>query len=330
MVAQFERRIAELEQQLSQREQQKTKANSASGGKDLKLRWRERKRTPCKMYRYCDAVIDGNTVYIRNEGTVNIYAYDVTSDSWSQLPNDIHRCGSLAVINGWLTAVGGGFFTTYSNELFSLTGEGNGRKWTKKFPPMITKRCCATALCTETTLIVAGGEGEGGVLSTIEVMNTETHQWSAAADLPQPMRYASAALCGDQLYILCGLSRDIACTRFVYTCSVSALLQSCAWSPLEDKPNVWSRVADLPVIHSTCESFHGRLLAVGGKMASLNATKAVYMYNSTANSWEIISHMTTGHWNCFTAVLPDNQLMVVGGTTDGGWSDTVEIASVCT
>ena len=48
--------------------------------------------------------------------------------------------------------------------------------------------------------------------------------------------------------------------------------------------------------------------------------------NSTTNSWEIISHMTTGQYYCFTAVLP---LMVVRGQTDGQTStDTVELASV--
>ena len=42
-------------------------------------------------------------------------------------------------------------------------------------------------------------------------------------------------------------------------------------------------------------------------------TTAVYMYNSTTNSWEIISHMIAGQCRCLTAVLSDNRLMVVGG-----------------
>ena len=55
----------------------------------------------------------------------------------------------------------------------------------KKFPPMPTKRGNTTVLCTGTTQIVVGGLGEAGkVLSTVEVMNTEDHQWSTAADLP--------------------------------------------------------------------------------------------------------------------------------------------------
>ena len=337
VVAQFERRIAELEQQLSQREQQKTKASSR--GKELtsfKLTWREGKRALCGMDRDCDTVVDGNTVYVMRSGTVNIYSYDVISDSWSQLPDCVHWDGSIKVINGCLTTVGGGSYLNYSNELFSLTGEGSGRRWTQQFPPMPTKRGMTTSLCTGTVLIVAGGRGVGGrALSIVEVMDTVTHQWSTAADLPRPMYRASATICGDQLYMLGGSEGGY--VKSVYTCSVSALLQSCVPSSLEaklqrtfleNKAGVWRQVADLPVSHSTCESFHGRLLAVGGWMESGKDTTAVYIYNSTTNSWEIISHMTTGRRLCFTAVLPDNRLMVVGGITELTFTKSVELATV--
>ena len=111
VVVQFERRIAELEQQLSQREQQKTK--DSSRGKELtscKLRWREGKRAPCKMYRNYDTAVDGNTVYVINSNTVNIYSYDVISDSWSQLPDCANGYCSVIVISGCLTTVGGGSY----------------------------------------------------------------------------------------------------------------------------------------------------------------------------------------------------------------------------
>ena len=78
------------------------------------------------MRRCCDAVVDGNTVYVRKEGSENIYAYEVTSDSWSQLPDSVHGYGFIVVINGWLTTVGGYSHPSYSNELFSLNGKGSG------------------------------------------------------------------------------------------------------------------------------------------------------------------------------------------------------------
>ena len=329
VVAQFERRIAELEQQLIQKEQQKTE--SSSRGKQLtsfKLKWREGKRAPCEMSRNYDTIVDGNTVYVINSDTVNIYSYDVISDSWSRLPDCVHKDSSIAIINGWLTTVGGGSF---SNELFSLTSD---RIWTQQFPPMPTKRKLTTSLCTGTALIVAGGWGGGRVLPIVEVMDTETYQWSTAADLPRLMYCASATVCGDQLYMLGGRV-DGSHVKSVYTCSVSALLQSCVPSSLEakfqrtileDKARLWRQVADLPVLQSTCESFHGRLLAVGGKMESWEGTTAIYMYNSTTNSWEIISHMTTGRSLCFTAVLPDNRLMVAGGIIKYHYTDLVELA----
>ena len=136
VVVQFERRIAELEQQLSQREQQTPTASSRrKEPTSFKLRWREGKWAPCEMYRVYDAVIDGNTVYIKNGESVMICSCNVTSDSWSRLPDSVYSNSSITVINGQLTTVGGGSYPTYFNELFSLTGEGSGRRWTKQCQP---------------------------------------------------------------------------------------------------------------------------------------------------------------------------------------------------
>ena len=333
---QSEKRATELEQLFSQRLRDQQGSEASSRRKEpvgIKLKWREGKRAPCGMYRLCDAVVDGNTVYVRNGRTAEIYSYNATTDSWSHLPDCVTVNGSITVIKSQLTTVGG----SSSNELWSLKEGGTGREWTKKYPPMPTKRMLTTVLCTGTALIVAGGVGEGGVgivLSTVEVMNvnSENHQWSTAADLPRPMWAASLTVCGDCVYVLGEFDKRFVPTESVYTCSVSALLQSCvptSKTPSQDQASVWRRVADLPVRRSTCESFHGQLLAVGGEDRSRKATTAVYAYSLTTNSWEIISHMATGRYFCVTAVLLSNQLMVVGGETDEeSPTNTVELANI--
>ncbi|MCG8625843.1 MAG: hypothetical protein MJE68_28085, partial [Proteobacteria bacterium] len=101
---------------------------------------------------------------------------------------------------------------------------------------------------------------------------------------------------------------------------VSTLTQSSKGSP-------WNRIADLPVRYSTAVSLHGRLLAIGGKDSKGQPTTAVHMYQPTTNSWEVISHMTTPRYLCLSAVLPDNQLMVVGGKTTGLY-DPVEFGTI--
>ena len=162
-------------------------------------------------------------------------------------------------------------------------------------------------------------------------MNTEHHQWSTAASLPEPLFHTSLAVCEGQIYIMLG-GRDEhrLSTKSVYTCSVSALLQSCSLEAnlsLVDNHSdcVWRRIANLPVTQSTCESFHGRLLAVGGWTDSGESTTAVHMYHSATNSWDIVSHMIIGRDRCFAAVLPDNKLIVVAG---GVFTNTVEVASI--
>ena len=87
-------------------------------------------------------------------------------------------------------------------------------------------------------------------------------------------------------------------------------------------------IADTPVTFSSWVALHGRLLAVGGRDSDDKQTTAIHMYNPTTNSWEVISHMATPRQRCLVAVLPHNELMVVGGWTPDGKTDTVEIAII--
>ena len=79
---------------------------------------------------------------------------------------------------------------------------------------------------------------------------------------------------------------------------------------------------------TTCVSIHGRLLAIGGGDLDQKPTSAIHMYNSTTDSWEVISHMGTPRYNCTAAVLPNNQLMVVGGYIGSVSTDSVEFADI--
>ena len=351
VIAQLVGRIAELEQEISHslpRPQissvfvEASRKEEVKGSKTIKLRWRKAANAPSNVVRWSDAVVDSNMVYIRGGDTQVIYAYDTLECTWSELPFCMNDNYSIAVINGLLTTVGGYRAISYSNQLFSLTGEGTTRRWIEKFPPMPTKRRWTTALTSGKFLIVAGGSGEKGVnlkLSTVEIMNTETFQWSTAASLPEPLVNASAAICGNSVYLLGGKNISLNSTKSVYTCTVSALLRSCRPQSLgqwfkkalssSSQSNIWSSVANVPVTSSTCLSFHDQLLAIGGSDAFRRATPTVHMYNPTTYSWEPISHMLIPRHQCYAAVLPDNQLMIVGGYTDTyGRTNTTEIATL--
>ena len=314
--AQFQSRIAELEQLIKEQRAR------------IKLKWREGEKAPCKMsISYC-AAVDDSTLYVR--ATRQMFSYTISTARWSQLPNSpVEFCPSV-IVNNFLTLIGGNLrCDTLTNQLYSLSGESSDRRWTEEFPPMPTKRQGTTALCTGTALIVAGGRDRNmSTLQTVEVLNTETLQWSTAADLPQPLAFAPATICCDHIHLLDEFT--------MYTCSKSIFppipQQRSFFTRLWNRrAEVWKKVAVPPVTETTCVSIHGQLLAIGGKDSDKEPTTAIHMYNRTANSWEVVSHMRTPRWNCIAAVLSMNQLMVIGGSTVGFAAiatDSTEFATV--
>ena len=343
VITDYENQICGFKQRLSQLQDIDEQQESTATDSKLQLNWREdESKAPCKMSRRNDAVVSKErNVYITYKS--QIYEYRI-NHCWNKLPKCPYDGYSIAIVNDLLTAIGGFHDSSITNQLFSLTGNDSSRKWTEELPPMPTKRDFTIALCAERALIVMGGMNEQLVrLRTVEVMNTETFQWSSAASLPEKLYLVSATFCGDSIFLLGGWKNYRIHNDSVYTCSLSALLQSSAKtlgghlaSALSLQSSVWSRITSLPVTQSVCVSLNGQLLAIGGySNADKNVTTDVHWYNQDTKSWEVISHMIKPRCRCFAAVLPGNQLMVVGGNSqsyvqsDGDdQTDSVEFALV--
>ena len=344
MIQDLQRQVRELQQQLRQRGSPRQEEGEASGvaasGDSIKLRWRDGGRAPCKMYGDV-SVVDGSVAYFRPrrfiERNNEVFTYTFATNKWSELPECTNSDVSLAMVNSLLTAIGGKTSNReVTNSLLSLTEN----KWTKRFPPMPTKRWLTAVVCSGKSLIVAGGEGEGKkYLSTVEVMDTETLQWSTASSLPHPLGQSTVTLIADRVYMLGGWDHNDKQSKSVFTCSLAALLLSCQPQSLgarlmnlslARRHQVWHQVANTPVTFSTCASLHGQLLAVGGCDSDDKETTAIHMYNTTTNSWEVISHMTTPRYQCLVAVFAHNELMVVGGLRPDSLTGTnsAEVASI--
>ena len=100
-------------------------------------------------------------------------------------------------------------------------------------------------------------------------------------------------------------------------------------------PQFGKKLAALPGAvedSSTLLSLHGQLLAIGGRKNSFlmfggSLSDAVYVYKTTTNSWECISHMIVERRHCFAVTLPTNKVMVVGGCSENDHMiDAVEFA----
>ena len=317
--------IQELQQQLQQREKQRQEASGTAAGRGrLQLSCRDGGKVPCRMEGHVTAV-DKSMAYFLPANSLerSVRAYNSVSKKWSELPECPYHGFSLAMVNGYLTTIGGfsKYQSTYgvTNSLLSLVDH----KWTEQFPPMPTERYLTAAVCGGKSLVVAGGQGicSSDALNTVEVMDTETLQWSRACSLPHPLSEASAVLCGDQIYVLEGFNEQ----RYQ---NESKSVFNCPLPQSPNEPKVWYELPDAPVTSSTCVSLAGRLLTVGGRGSQGEKTDAIHMYNTTTNSWEVVGHMAISRVQCLVAVLPHSELMIVGGRTPEGTTYSVEIATI--
>ena len=234
-ISAHERKSQQLEQQdTASRDQPQQKSvtrsqrmMAAAAKKDIsKMIWREGKNAPEKMCRGA-AVVHGNTAYFRPRGSDKVYSYQniLGKEQWSQLPDNPNKNCVLAVIDGLLTSVGGNNNGDI-NTLLSLTGEGMRKQWSEIFPPMPTPRRSVACITTEQSLVVAGGNGSGGFLYYVEVMNINTKQWTTVSPLPQTQYLLSATVCGDTLYLAGGFGSGYKSSKSVFTCSLTDLLTS--------------------------------------------------------------------------------------------------------
>ena len=327
-----------MEQEIKQLRQELDQFKKMTGKPTLT--WKKCKPAPYRMFRG-SATVCGNMAYFRPDASRQVYSYDSDTEEWSTLPvsRRLKYCFSIVVVNNLVTAVGGWEYGTFYsgspfNTLLSFMEIGGRKKWEEYFPPMPTKRAVAAVVCSGRALVVAGGK-DYTTLTTVEVMNTNTLQWSTASNLPHPLYGASATICTDHIYLVSGWDND-GPIKSVLTCSLSSLLQ-----PITDHEEgaghcpVWRSIADLPVNYSTCVALNGQLLAVGGRnLNKMKDTNGIYAYNIDNDSWEIVDYMPTPRYTCLATVLPGHKLMVVGGqskiknTTASEVTDNIEIATV--
>ena len=79
---------------------------------------------------------------------------------------------------------------------------------------------------------------------------------------------------------------------------------------------MWTELGAVPAgCNSSLVTLRGCVLAIGGADNVLggNPRRAIHCYNVTTNSWSVIAEMPTPRSDVLTAVLPSNDLAVVGG-----------------
>ena len=260
------------------------------------------------------AVVRGDTAYFSQYNSV--YSYTPAKDKWVELQPCEFESFGMAVVNDRVTTIGGYCDDKPTNILLCL--EDQGTKWKELFTQMPTPRAQPASATTPTHLIVAGGTtgpfSKG--LSTIEILNTNTLQWSSASSAPRALIFPHTSLRGERLYLT---ERDA-----VFSCSVEKLIQSC-----NDGGSVWTKLTNTPVsCDASLTTLMGQVIALGGSDQGM-PSGVIHSYDGSTNSWSVFGKMPTPRSHTLVAVVPSKEMIIVGGMDRRFMScDVVEIVRI--
>lgn len=331
-IEELKRKVAILQEKLASSQQVSTSdkqstvvaTKQSTLNSTTPLSWEITGAAPQEVFRG-GAVVLGNSLYCHSSGKRIVQKFDLANNAWSTLPQCRYSHFSLAVVNGQLTTIGGYDFTT-TDQLFCFAPESvSGSVWEMRYGSMPTARCNSVALCTDSTLVVAGGDGSGynDYLDVVEVMDTENGKWTAVSKLPSPHLNLSAVVTNNgRLYLAGGIT--LKGKNATYSCSMADLLlppPRLGRFRAPKRPPVWHETGSLPVTHTTLVTFHGHLLAIGGQNTDRKCVANVYKYNDENNSWEEFGFLNVPRCRCLAGVV-QGRILCIGGQGE----DTIEIA----
>ena len=301
------------------------------------------------------AVCDGKTAYFRKYQSRETFSFNCHTKSWKELPPcrvkdttlvllPVVVCGVFVSI---LHTIGGikrkedrqDEDDLYTDALYQLSQDGG--KWTESsiYPKMLSKRSQVTAVYHKNILVTAGGRGDTGTTAKVEILHSTDRNWYRVTDLPRKQYKASGCVCDGKLYILGGCEmgdegpRSI---KSVYEVDFMSLEQACTAS--HSKEIRYNKIASLPLRNSTCVSFFGFILAIGGSENNKGwvSSRKIHAYHSPSDTWQHLpdSSLLEKRCFCFSVVVDRGdklEVIVVGGyktRPDVDCTNSVEIAEI--
>ena len=258
------------------------------------------------------ATTDHQFAYFIPYSSYSVYSYEWNTEQWNELPSCLYyRNFALVIIDGTLTTVGGYRFG-YTNKLFTL----RQRQWVEEYPPMNTAHSHPAVVSTSggDHIIVIGGRGDGGGWTgTVELFQVKTRRWYKLTNIPQPLPYPSATICGNQLHVIGSDNNG-------YSCSIENLPSSDVPITSQSIPHLisWTSLPRLPVTLSTAATLYGQQVIIGGMQ---DGSSVNFIHRLVDGQWEVIGSMSSVRSDCLVVSPSPDRMMIVGGW---GAEDSVE------
>ena len=295
----------------------------------------------CKL-QVISCILSKNKVYVtgiateEEVGSRQVQVYSLEEGKWSTLPEAPNYNAPVAIINGFITLIGGRLTKdgTITSILCSWIEEE--ARWVEKVPPMPTIRLASGVCYHDNFLLVTGGivDEENKVVSTIDVYNFSTKRWSTPKDLklPKALRSHHVVVFEENIYVMGGATTYPAppegkeqhfnpeAWRARWIDVKAAVAQ-----PSKLK-SVWTPITAPPFIRPTVVSYRNSLFSVGGVKDGV-PKKDIYEFENgeiadgkVDNSWKPVGNMRVGKYRHGVVPLESRSstaLFVAGGYVQG-------------
>ena len=263
-------------------------------------------------YIYC-----GGGITAKADTAYLVFKYDTTTDIWSPLPRCPTCYHGLSQHNAKLVSTGGvkrGDPLTAPTKSIHVFQDSN---WVAALPPMHTARFRPSTFTYNTHLIVCGGVTSYTSLkqytctSTVEMLNSETGQWSTLAPLPFALRLMSVAVCDDKCYLIRGADQG-GIDHTACSAPLPLLMEGAS------QPSPWEVLPDCPLLGSTAAVLGGCVLALGGMKPgdSIDVSTDIHLYSRNSKSWRRTTavNLPIASFNATSTTLAEDSIIVVGGS----------------
>ena len=298
-----------------------------------KMKWMKCSNLPIPMRRACATVIN-DTLYIGGGHctTVNddylMFSYKLIDDQWRMLPVLPQCYGVPSNVNNDISYIGGYDRSTGTSTNKVITLLNN--QWTVQYPNMTTARHNHAVVSHQHYTIVAGGDDEdGSTLDTIEVFNCNDYQWTIlSTHLPQPMKHINATTC-NQSFIIAGYTGtdgNIYSGTFIITINNLVGTEQ-KHSLTSEHDNKWSELCHTPYWHTAIVPNTIPLVITGGLDQQGKTVNNISLYDDSSDSWRTVSSLTISCARATVATI-NNIMIVAGGYTDGGTTETINATTL--
>ncbi len=172
---------------------------------------------------------------------------------------------------------------------------------------------------TNGKVLIAGGIGTGGILNSAELYDPVTGLWSATGSMRMARAYYAATLLPNGSVLVAGGCTDASCSAGTPTAEI--------YNPKNGQWRSAGKMSTLRYFFAATSLPNGNILVEGGcnKGNCGTVSKTAELFNPSTRTWALTGSLQTGRDYHTATLLSSGKVLVSGGYTVQGASNSVEM-----